>query len=1148
MKKRYLCLALVLVMLVGIIPFSAVTVLAAEEPENVPVTGLSFDYSYGEIPLGKAASYTITVYPENATNKNILYTSSDYSVAVVDPYTGRITAMKHGTATITATLIDGDNPFTDTMEVKIIEASASTEVVPIYTESTTNPYDIQVVAIGNKLLEPETPSKEGHVFAGWYANRDFTKSWNFDTDTVGLSTAIYAKFVPVDEFVETEGVSFTRSEWEYKLSDNTVYPLTANISPSNASDDRIIWTVSDESVVRVEPYRENQIEFKGIKEGTATITATTARGGHSATFTITVIDDRAIQLNHTEVVYDMKSTNAFPLSAIENLPDSLVWTVSDESIIKVTQVDNNSVIYKGLKEGTATITVSSRDGQYSSVCTVTVVDSRQISLETARVETFVDVEQSLDVLFTPADTARKDVIWTVSDDTVVQITPEGDGSITFKGLKAGVATITATTASGKEISASCEVVVSDKIVLGLNGYEGGKPVSGIAIDFEDNAFVTNVWDIKLKDGSNEVSGNVEWDKSYTLEFKFQLAEAILEEELTANDVKLGDLTASTFVRSGQDNATVTFTLPAIEKTVIEDLDIYITPPIAGETPATTIIEKNGKVILQDSAFNIFIDGALEDGKYVEGNNYTFYISISAVDGYIFPELNMDLINNTYRSKYKVNGSDLDEDGISGDFSGGTTLMLIITFKAAPSHTHTYTNSILQKDAEYHWLECDDAGCPDKYGSIKDKAPHSGGKATCQAKAVCSCGQSYGEIGTHVFGEWHITVLPTCTNTGTKAHKDCTVCEKHFAADGITEIAILTIDKDMSNHTGTAFTYTTNNNGTHKKVYACCGTTAVEYEVCSGGSATCNTKKTCQYCNTTYGDFGAHDFTGVTLTEEIPATCVATGTKAHKDCTVCRKHFEADGVTEIVDLTIAINASNHDLATEWTGVESGHYHECKRAGCEYHDTITAHTPDRAEATETEPVKCTLCEYIITPALGHTTCSGGIKQNGQAATCTVNGWNDYYKCSGCNKIYTDAACTPANEITDLAAWKTGAGKIAAAHIPNADDGDCTTAITCSVCGETTTAASTHADTNTDGKCDACGKDMPTTPGGDEPGTTPGTDDPNTPDDPDKKDGLGTGAIVGIVIGSVAVAGVGGFALFWFVIKKKTWADFLAIFKKK
>ena len=59
------------------------------------------------------------------------------------------------------------------------------------------------------------------------------------------------------------------------------------------------------------------------------------------------------------------------------------------------------------------------------------------------------------------------------------------------------------------------------------------------------------------------------------------------------------------------------------------------------------------------------------------------------------------------------------------------------------------------------------------------------------------------------------------------------------------------------------------------------------------------------------------------------------------------------------------------------------------------------------------------------------------------------------------------------------------------------------------------------------------------------------PVTPDEPAKPQepkGLSGGAIAGIVIGSVAVAGLGGFAVFWFVIKKKTFADLLAIFKKK
>ena len=53
--------------------------------------------------------------------------------------------------------------------------------------------------------------------------------------------------------------------------------------------------------------------------------------------------------------------------------------------------------------------------------------------------------------------------------------------------------------------------------------------------------------------------------------------------------------------------------------------------------------------------------------------------------------------------------------------------------------------------------------------------------------------------------------------------------------------------------------------------------------------------------------------------------------------------------------------------------------------------------------------------------------------------------------------------------------------------------------------------------------------------------------TPPDPDKKDGLSGGAVAGIVIGSIAVAGIGGFAVFWFAVKKKTFAELGVALKK-
>ncbi len=51
-----------------------------------------------------------------------------------------------------------------------------------------------------------------------------------------------------------------------------------------------------------------------------------------------------------------------------------------------------------------------------------------------------------------------------------------------------------------------------------------------------------------------------------------------------------------------------------------------------------------------------------------------------------------------------------------------------------------------------------------------------------------------------------------------------------------------------------------------------------------------------------------------------------------------------------------------------------------------------------------------------------------------------------------------------------------------------------------------------------------------------------------EPEAKGGLSAGAVVGIILGVTVVGGIGGFALVWFVIKKKKWADLKALFKKK
>ena len=76
---------------------------------------------------------------------------------------------------------------------------------------------------------------------------------------------------------------------------------------------------------------------------------------------------------------------------------------------------------------------------------------------------------------------------------------------------------------------------------------------------------------------------------------------------------------------------------------------------------------------------------------------------------------------------------------------------------------------------------------------------------------------------------------------------------------------------------------------------------------------------------------------------------------------------------------------------------------------------------------------------------------------------------------------------------------------------------------------------------------GGNTETPEGGNTETPEPPADNPpaDTPDETPEK--LDTGAVVAIVVASVAVVGIGGLSVVWFVIKKKKFADLVRIFKK-
>lgn len=237
--------------------------------------------------------------------------------------------------------------------------------------------------------------------------------------------------------------------------------------------------------------------------------------------------------------------------------------------------------------------------------------------------------------------------------------------------------------------------------------------------------------------------------------------------------------------------------------------------------------------------------------------------------------------------------------------------------------HAWTDKF---DTQNHWKEC--SGCGYKTGvaahsmtknvnetqhQVKCEScgykteweNHTGGTATCTAKAVCSvCGESYGQLAAHVAdstykynGEGHWTACATCgtpmsdqeAHTGGTAdcqHKAvCDVCGQPYG------------EINASNHTGGIRWVQTAE--THQAFYLCCGAAAGaeanhswnDESVCTecgygcahtGGTATCTALAVCDICGHTYGDLLPHDYRWVIDQE---ATTEATGLK-HEECTAC----------------------------------------------------------------------------------------------------------------------------------------------------------------------------------------------------------------------------------------------------------------------
>ena len=276
-------------------------------PAPVLVTSVALNKSELSLYTGQSEILTATVQPEDATNKNVTWSSSDGAVATVDA-NGNVTAVAPGTAAITVTTADGN--YTAACKVTVTQStySISPDTTALNFGSAYTSYTqpaaktVTITNDGNQTLTLTQPASTSSFEVGNLSKTELAKD-ETATFTVqpkaGLSVGTYSENITVSSSegatvtiptsfnvrkevkVEPSGstnLSFTTDRDEFSLT-ATVHAQGNDLNPKDGS---WTWAVADEDVVALSGsptllrafVSSSRQAFTVEGTGTTTITAT----------------------------------------------------------------------------------------------------------------------------------------------------------------------------------------------------------------------------------------------------------------------------------------------------------------------------------------------------------------------------------------------------------------------------------------------------------------------------------------------------------------------------------------------------------------------------------------------------------------------------------------------------------------------------------------------------------------------------------------------------------------------------------------------------------------------------------------------------------------------------------------------------------
>ncbi len=207
-----------------------------------------------------------------------------------------------------------------------------------------------------------TVDNKGKVTAIKKGTATITVTTTDGNKTATCKVTVKAKIIHVTE-VKLDKTDITKTEGETEQ-------LTATVLPDNASNKVVAWNSSNKTIATV----DDKGLVTAVKKGTAIITVTTTDGNKTATCKVTVkakvIHVTEVKLDKTDITKTEGETEQLTATV---LPDNatnkaITWSSSDKNIATV---DNKGLV-TAIKKGTATITVTTTDGNKTTTCKVIV--------------------------------------------------------------------------------------------------------------------------------------------------------------------------------------------------------------------------------------------------------------------------------------------------------------------------------------------------------------------------------------------------------------------------------------------------------------------------------------------------------------------------------------------------------------------------------------------------------------------------------------------------------------------------------------------------------------------------------------------------------------------------------------------------------